>query len=456
MISLTLKEIAEAVDGKIIGNVDASVNDITTDSRKIKEGDLFVAIKGDTFDGHNFIEKSLNAGAVCTFSSVETINVPENKSIILVEDTKKALGQLSSYYLQNHRIPVVAITGSVGKTTTKDLIASVLSQRFSVLKTKGNYNNDIGLPLTIFSMENENNIAVLEMGMNSFGEISYLSKIAKPDVAVITNVGVSHIENLGSREGILKAKLEIFDYFCENGLAVLNADDDMLITVKNKLLTDTTWFGVDNKSDVFADNIKELGLKGISCTIHTMRGNFNVDIPTPGSHMVLNAMAATIVGLRFNLSLDEIKKGIECFEPTKMRMAVSKTNSGIYLINDAYNANPVSMKAALDVLSSAEGEKLAILGDMFELGDFSMEMHSQVGEYAAEKNIDILVAIGSYSKAMYKSALDNGIKKAYYFESVENFIDEINNIVQKKDTILVKASRGMHFEKIVDKIQEVE
>ena len=187
-----------------------------------------------------------------------------------------------------------------------------------------------------------------------------------------------------------------------------------------------------------------------------MRGNFNVDIPTPGSHMVLNAMAATIVGLRFNLSLDEIKKGIECFEPTKMRMAVSKTNSGIFLINDAYNANPVSMKAALDVLSSAEGEKLAILGDMFELGDFSMEMHSQVGEYAAEKNIDILVAIGSYSKAMYKSALDKGIKKAYYFESVENFIDEINNIVQKKDTILVKASRGMHFEKIVDKIQEVE
>ena len=454
MKKLTLLEIAKAVGGELSNKEfeNNTIDSITTDTRKIKKGDLFIPLKGDNFDGHNFIDKAFESGAYCSLSSEK---IESEKPIIYVSDTRKALRDLAEYYLSLFDIPVVGITGSVGKTTTKDMIASVLTQKYNVLKTEGNFNNEIGLPLTVFNVTEDTEVVVLEMGMNSFGEIHNLSKIARPDIAVITNVGVSHIENLGSREGILKAKCEIFDYMKKDGTAVLNIDNDMLSTLEGKTEFKVLWYGVENKKDIYADNIVKNGIESISCDIHTASESFNVCIPIPGEHMVLNAMSSTLVGKLLGLTTNEIKRGIEEFVPTKMRMAVTKTEKGTTIINDVYNANPVSMKSGIDVLSGASGETVCVLGDMFELGDYAEKMHYEVGKYASQKNIDKIICIGTISKAMYKGALDNG-GNAFYFETQDEFIEKgIENLIKEGDTVLVKASRGMHFEKTVDKIQEV-
>ncbi|HIT72406.1 MAG TPA: UDP-N-acetylmuramoyl-tripeptide--D-alanyl-D-alanine ligase [Candidatus Fimicola cottocaccae] len=454
MKPITLKSVAQAVNGKISDEKynDVVIENITTDTRKISEGDLFIPLKGENFDGHKFIEQAFEKGALCCLSAE---NTESEKAVIYVSDTRKALRDLAEYYISLFDIPVVGITGSVGKTTTKDMIASVLMQKYNVLKTEGNFNNEIGLPLTVFKITEDTQVAVLEMGMNSFGEIHNLSKIAKPDIAVITNVGVSHIENLGSREGILKAKCEIFDFMKDNGTAVLNIDNDMLQTLEGKTKFNTLWYGVENKKDIYADNIVKNGVESISCDIHMKDENFSVYIPVPGEHMVLNAMAAALVGNKLGLTVAEIKRGIEEFVPTKMRMAVIKTEKGTTIINDVYNANPVSMKAGIDVLSGGEGEKICILGDMFELGQFAKEMHYDTGVYAAQKKIDKIICIGEISKSMYEGALSLG-GNAFYFETQDEFIEKgIEELVSEGATVLVKASRGMHFEKTAEKIQEV-
>ena len=454
MKPITLKSVAQAVNGKISDEKynDVVIENITTDTRKISEGDLFIPLKGENFDGHKFIEQAFEKGALCCLSAE---NTESEKAVIYVSDTRKALRDLAEYYISLFDIPVVGITGSVGKTTTKDMIASVLMQKYNVLKTEGNFNNEIGLPLTVFKITEDTQVAVLEMGMNSFGEIHNLSKIAKPDIAVITNVGVSHIENLGSREGILKAKCEIFDFMKDNGTAVLNIDNDMLQTLEGKTKFNTLWYGVENKKDIYADNIVKNGVESISCDIHMKNESFSVYIPVPGEHMVLNAMAAALVGNKLGLTVAEIKRGIEEFVPTKMRMAVIKTEKGTTIINDVYNANPVSMKAGIDVLSGGEGEKICILGDMFELGQFAKEMHYDTGVYAAEKKIDKIICIGEISKSMYEGALSLG-GNAFYFETQDEFIEKgIEELVSEGATVLVKASRGMHFEKTAEKIQEV-
>lgn len=459
MIPLSLDEILKASNGAVIqgsASENIIINNITTDSRKITENSLFVPIIGEVFDGHDFIMSSFEKGAVCALSSKE--NIYENeKTVIKVEDTKKAFRDIAEYYIQKNKLPVVAITGSVGKTTTKDIIASVISQKYNVLKTEGNFNNEIGLPITAFKLEKENEAIVFEMGMNSFGEIHNLSKIAKPDIAVITNIGVSHIENLGSREGILKAKCEIFDYISKNGTAVLNSDDDMLITLENMLKTDIIWFGLKNKRDIFAKNIENQGLSGTNCTIVTKNGEIDVKINVPGEHMVLNALAATAVGIKMGLSNEEIKKGIENFLPSKMRMSIIKAGNGISIINDTYNANPISMKAAIDVLASESGSKVCVMGDMFELGDFAEKMHYDVGKYAAEKKIDRIICIGEFSKNTYKGAVDYGHKNTFYFKTQKEFMESnLNEYIKTGDIVLVKASRGMGLEKTVEKIQEVD
>lgn len=454
MKPITLEAIAKAVNGKISDEKynNIIIENITTDTRKIAEGDLFIPLKGENFDGHNFIQQAFESGALCCLSAE---NIETYKPCIYVSDTRVALRDLAEYYISLFNIHVVGITGSVGKTTTKDMIASVLMQKYNVLKTEGNFNNEIGLPLTVFRITDDTEVVVLEMGMNSFGEIHNLSKIAKPDIAVITNVGVSHIENLGSREGILKAKCEIFDYIKNNGTAILNIDNDMLKTLEGKTSFKTLWYGIENKKDIYADNIVKNGVESISCDIHMNNEMFNVCIPVPGEHMVLNAMAAALVGKTLDISISEIKRGIEEFVPTKMRMAVFKTKNGTTLINDAYNANPVSMKASIDVLSGVEGEKIAILGDMFELGDFAEKMHYDTGVYAAQKNIDKIICIGNISKSMYEGAVSLG-ENAFYFETQEDFFENgFEKLINKGATVLVKASRGMHFEKTAEKIQEV-
>jgi len=451
MNKLTLGEICAAVGGKTAADENIIIRSITTDSRKIEEGCLFIALSGERFDGHDFIPSAFEKGAVCCLSEKDGFE----GSVIFVEDTKKALRDLAEYYLSTLDIKVVGITGSVGKTTTKDMIASVLAQKYNVLKTDGNFNNEIGLPLTVFRLDSSHEVAVLEMGMSEFGEISNLTKIAKPDVAVITNVGVSHIENLGSREGILKAKCEIFEGLKNGGTAVLNLDNDMISTIKDKTVFNTIWFGVENKGDFYAEDIKDKGLEGIDCRIVSEKESFEVSISVPGNHMVLNALSAAAVGKTLGLTAGEIKKGIECFVPTGMRMSVEKTENGYTIINDVYNANPVSMKAAIDVLKKAKGVRTAIMGDMFELGTFAKELHEETGVYAAKSGVEKLIFIGEASKHGFMAALSEGCSAVYY-KTVDDFLnDDIKAFFAEDETILVKASRGMHFERIVEKLHEV-
>ena len=455
MKSFNIGDVCAAVKGSLsmCGMEETVIKSVTTDSRKITEGCLFIPLKGERFDGHDFINQAFEKGAVCCLSekSIDCGGV-----VIYVEDTRKALLDLASFYRGLFDIKVCAITGSVGKTTTKDMIASVLSQKYNTLKTQGNFNNDIGLPLTVFNLEEEHQAAVLEMGMNNFGEISRLTAVGRPDVAVITNVGVSHIENLGSREGILKAKCEIFESMNENGIAVLNGDNDMLSTLKGKEKLKTIWFGIEDKSGFYADNIVEKGIEGVSCTIHYKEKSIDVNISVPGSHMVLNALAAAAVGYSFGLSMEEIKKGIESFVPTGMRMEIKKMPCGVTLINDSYNANPVSTKAAIDVLEKSEGIKTAVLGDMLELGTFAEKLHFEVGQYAAQKGIDNIICIGEISESMYKGALSVKKEGVKYFKSLDEFFENgFNDLLIKDSTMLIKASHSMAFEKIAERLQGV-
>lgn len=451
-MKLTLKEIADNIGGVLKG-ADVEINTISRDSRDIGENCLYVPLKGEKFDGHDFIEMACAEGAVAVLTERENDVYPV--PAVVVKDTKLALGDIARCYRKKlENLKVVAVTGSVGKTTTKDLIASVLSKKYKTAKTQGNYNNDIGVPLTIFEIDEDTEVAVIEMGMNHFDEIDYLSSIALPDIAVITNIGVSHIENLGTRDGILKAKCEVFNHMAEDSFKVLNGDDDKLVTIARDY-SNLCYCSLNEFAEVHADNVVENGLEGISCTIYLNDNSVKIPvmIPVPGKHMVRNAMFAAAVGFKLGLNEDEIKRGIESFHPTAMRMDIIK--EGNYtIINDVYNANPQSVKAAVDVLASCEGTTCAILGDMFELGEKAPQYHAEVGRYAVFKGIDYVVCIGELSENMYEGAVAMGGSEIAYFRTKEEFIEDIKNILpDKKCTILVKASRGMHFEKIIEKLR---
>lgn len=450
-MELSIREVVTACRGRLIcGDDELVFSGVSTDTRTIEPGMLFIPIRGENFDGHKFIDKAIENGAAAVLTELGgEYSVPA----VRVEDTRRAMGRLASYYLNKLNIPTVAITGSVGKTTTKDMVASVLAKRYNVYKTQGNLNNDIGVPLTVFALKPYHTAAVIEMGMNHFGEISYLTSIVKPDVALITNVGVSHIENLGSREGILKAKCEIFEGLKSDGTAIVNGDDDMLSTLRGKL-KGLVMFGTDASLDWYADNIRERGLDGIDCTIHGNGSSvcFDVSISVPGRHMVLNALAAAAAGYALGMSAEEIKAGIEDFKPTKMRMDIIHSGD-LTIINDAYNSNPVSAMAAVDVLAAEEGVRCAVLGDMFELGSFAPKLHYDLGEYTAKKGIDIIVAVGELSRELYEGAKQVRNKDVYYFKTQEEFLENIDSIIRGKMTVLVKASRGMKFEKTTEKLR---
>ncbi|NLO09686.1 MAG: UDP-N-acetylmuramoyl-tripeptide--D-alanyl-D-alanine ligase [Clostridiales bacterium] len=453
MKNMTLNNIAKACKGKLFNNgsaYESNVKGIVIDSRLVSEDFLFIATRGEKVNGHDFIESAIRLGAM----AVVCEKTPTNISIpyILVDDSLVALKDIATWYRMQLNIPVVGITGSVGKTSTKEFVSSVLSRRYSVLKTEGNYNNEIGLPLTILQIRKRHEIAVLEMGISNFGEMHRLSKIAKPNYCLITNIGQCHLEQLGSREGILRAKSEIFDFMSEDGGVILNGDDDMLSAIHDVRGITPIRYGLGLDNDVYADNIISKNLSGSSYTLHFMGEALSINSSMPGNHMILNALAAATLGRILGLTGKEITDGIEQIQP------VSGRNNIIYkenwtIIDDCYNANPVSMKAAIDLLDMADTRKVAILGDMGELGKSEVQLHKEIGKYIGSKNVDIIICVGKLSKHMYEGAMEllsDTSKVLFHFDTRDELIKALPDLLKNGDTILVKASHFMGFDNIVN------
>ena len=462
MKNLTLENITKVCNGIYHGpqeKLQEEVTAITTDSRKVEKGGLFVPVVGERVDAHRFIPQVMEAGALATLSE-RTLEGADHP-YIQVGSSLQAVKDIAEFYLEQLDIPVVGITGSVGKTSTKEVIASVLKEKYRTLKTQGNFNNELGLPLTVFRLRDEDEIAVLEMGISDFGEMTRLAKIAKPDTCVITNIGTCHLENLGDRDGVLKAKTEIFQYVKRN--IVLNGDDDKLSTVKEYNGMQPVFFGNGEKASVTCENVESRGLKGMSCDI-CLKGKmaengefqtFHVDIPMPGRHMVSNALAAAAVGRLYGLNAEQIKNGIESLEPVSGRFNMIETDK-FMIVDDCYNANPMSMKASLDVLQDGAGRRVAILGDMGELGTNEAELHREVGEHAGKCRIDVLICTGALCKNMAKAAAEaNPSLEVIYEPDRESLLAHLKKYVQKEDTILVKASHFMKFEEVVEALQKM-
>ena len=459
MEPMTVAEILEAVNGTLLSEypaLDTAVSRLETDSRTIHPDSLFVPLIGEQFDGHAYIGAALESGAAGCLTRRERESYLPGKFYIKVKDTRQALRDLARHYKKKFDIPVVAVTGSVGKTTTKDMVAAVLGEKYKVLKTEGNLNTDIGTCLTVFRLDKSYEAAVLEMGMNHAGEIEVISSIAEPDLCLITNVGESHIEFLGSRENILKAKAEIFSHAKPGGAAILNGDDELLRTLEGKLERPIIWCGVKGNTAYSADHLVSNGTSGMSCEVKTPHSDFKVDIPALGSHMVYPTLMAAAVGERFGLTAEEICRGVAHFAPTKMRMNILQRQDGITILNDTYNANPQSMRAALEVLSQSRSKhKVAMLGDMLELGPLAQALHAGIGEWAAKVGIDCLVCAGELSEHIAAAAEAAGMKEVYWRPNKKEAMEVLRQVVKPDTTVLVKASRGMAFEELVEYLKEL-
>ena len=464
MKNLTVKEIIEVTKGELIsGNLDFICTNFSKDTRTIQKGDTYIAIKGEKFDGNLFWKQALEKGADCVIASdfqYEEKDLEEfkDKTILKVKDTLEALYEIAKLKRSFYQIPVIAITGSVGKTSTKDIVASVVSQKYKTLKTVGNNNNNIGLPFTILRLQEEEAM-VLEMGMNHFGEISLLTSIAKPNICIITNIGTSHIGNLGSRENILKAKLEILEG-TDNPTIIINNDNDLLHNwqEENKNKRNIHTYGIHVPSDLNASDII-LKENSSEFTCYDDKENIKIKVPVGGEHFILNSLCAVSVGKVLGIETDKIKKGIEEFELTKKRMDITELKNGIKIINDAYNASLESMQASLKYLSEfKDNRKIAVLGDMLELGDYSQKLHERVGEEVHQNKIDILMCSGEKAENIVRRAKEIGMqeKNIYYFKSKEEMTNKLKEIMKQGDIILLKASNGMRFFDIVEKLREVE
>ncbi len=452
MQRLNVNDILKATRGTLIcGTADFEISGITTDSRKAGANMLFVPIVGENNDGHDYIASAFLGGADVVITHKDILPVT-GKNIIKVEDTRIAFGDIARYYKEKYKLPTVSITGSVGKTTTKDMISAVLAMKYNTLKTQGNFNNDIGLPITVFRLEQKHEMAVLEVGMSHMGEINYLASIARPDVAVITNIGMSHIENLGSQENIYLSKMQICDYFDKNNLLVVNGDDKFLSQASGDF--EIVTYGIKNKNcDLVAENIENLGIDGTRLTVKLDGKNHEICVKIPGEHNVYNALAAIAVGRRFDIPIDDIAAGIREFQLTNMRMEIKRHNS-IVIIDDCYNASPDSIRAAVKVLSDIKaGRKIAILGDVLEMGTFAEKELYEVGLGIC--GVDAVIAVGDNAKYIAKGAEFAGTKTVIRFKTVDEAIEFLPEFIKDGDHILVKASRGMHFERIVEALKEI-
>lgn len=463
MNNLKIKDIIEKTKGElIIGNEQYECTTFSKDTRDIKKGDTYIGIKGTNFDGNKFWKQALENGASTVI--VENIEVTEEekrkfkeKNIIKVENTLEALYKIAQYKREISKVPVIAITGSVGKTSTKDMVANIVNQKYKTLKTLGNNNNNIGLPFTILRMTDEE-VMVLEMGMDHLGEISLLSKIAKPDICVITNIGTSHIGILGSQANILKAKLEILDGN-ENPIIIINNDDKLLNNWydENKNKKNIITYGIKNKSNIMAEDIK-LSIENSECRCIYKEEKIDIKIPVGGEHFILNSLCGVAIGKELKISNEEISKGIESFELTKQRMEITELKDGTKIINDAYNANCESMQASLKILGQCkENRKIAVLGDMLNLGDFSKELHKKVGKKVTEDKIDILICQGKESKYIVEEAKKQGMREEqiYHLQDRDEVVKTLKEIIEPKDVVLIKASNAMKFCEIAEKIIEI-
>lgn len=445
MEKLTLNEIIAATGGSPFNidiNSDIEVLGVSIDTRTIDLGELFIPIVGERFDGHDFLKAALDKGAALVLSD-RAVNIPH----IRVGDTTQAFLDLAEYYMSKRKAKVVAITGSVGKTTTKELISAVLMQRFSVLKSEGNLNNQTGVPKTAFRVDDTHEVAVMEMGTNHFGEIDRIAKVGKPDICVFTNIGDAHIEFLGSKEGVLKAKSEMLPHMKAGGHIIISGDDPLLMRLSESY-SGVLSCGFGEHCLYRAMDEKPLGLFGTEFTVSYRNVKTRVRLTLPGRHMVINALIAFAVGDCLKMSPEEIAEGLLCYEPITGRLYIEEAGE-LTVINDAYNANPSSVKASLSTLLYAESRRVAILGDMMELGSDAPRYHEEIGRYAMELGIDKILCVGELSKYTAKAA------KGIHFSSQDELIASLKEHIRPNDTVLVKASRGLMLERTVKALLEL-
>ncbi|MBR1629640.1 MAG: UDP-N-acetylmuramoyl-tripeptide--D-alanyl-D-alanine ligase [Lachnospiraceae bacterium] len=454
MINMTIEAVADACGGEIVCDpktLDAirhvEAMGVVTDNRKVKEKFVFIPIVGKRVDGHSFIDQAFKDGALFVLSErrPESCDGP----YVLVEHSEDALKRIAAYYRRQLSIPIIGVVGSVGKTGTKEMIASVLSQRFSVCKTEGNLNNEIGMPLTLLSIGPEHEVAVVEMGISNFGEMHRLGEIARPNIVVMTNIERCHLEFLHDRDGVLRAKSEVFDHLSENAAVILNTDDDKLASITEIPGAKIWRFGTKGQP-IWASDIQSEGLFGLKASIHTGSDIWTVEIPLPGEHRIYHALAAVAVGLALKLSMEQIRKGIESASGVLGRTNFIQLKNGITIIDDCYNASPLSMKAGLKLLSHANTRRIAALGDMGELGEEERALHWEVGEYLADLNIDELYTAGVLAKeiAAAVEASDSSCV-VHVFDTRDALEAALVCSIEPGSTILVKASHFMGFSKVV-------
>ncbi len=452
MKTLELKQVAAWCGGKLDPKYDKiAVRGVTTDSREIKAGDLFIPLSGARADGHNFIGRAMENGAAAVLTEQEPRpGIPS----VRVGNTLEAFGRLAARYRGSLGVKVLAITGSVGKTTTKEMLAAILRRRFRTTWTEGNHNNNLGLPISVMEIEPDTEYAVLELGMNHFGEMSYLTKIAKPDVAIFTNIGTMHIEYLGSREGILRAKMEILEGMSGKGIVIMNGDEPLLWNLRDSMKRKHFYFGVKNEAcDVRASEFSSTG-DGERFTATGFGRTVPIFVPAAGRHSVYNALAAATAALLCGAEDGDIRDGLADFQNTGRRQQIY-VKKGFTIIDDCYNAGPESMAAALDVLAArkCEGRKIAVLGDMLELGPVSSAEHYRVGRLAAEKGIDVVMAFGANSSRVVSGAVTGGVaaSRALGYEDQDQLVQDLRARSHPGDVLLFKGSRGSRMERVLDR-----
>lgn len=448
MNEITIREIEKAVEGRLFGScAEEKIFGVCTDSRNAEPGQLFVPIIGEVHDAHKFLPQVYQRGCRTFFIAHEELAaVYPDCNVILVEDTTKALQKLSSWYLKKLKLKTVAVTGSVGKTTTRDMVYAILKKKYRTGTTVGNFNNDIGVPLTIFSFDNTLEAAVLEIGMDHFGEIHRLVDIIRPDIGIITNAGVSHIENLGSREGILKAKMEITDYFGTENSLIINQDCDMLCKVKDGKDYRLIRVGTGSDCAYQVSGLVDRGGDGVSYKLTAEGETFVVDLNIPGAHNGLNSALAIAACRALDVEIGQAVQALSEIQLTGKRLTVLEKN-GIKIIDDTYNAAPDSMKSAIKTLMHTEGKrKIAILAGMNELGEASREYHRQVGAFAREQRVDMLITVGEKAADIKEGFGETGL----HLETKEQLFPHLRNLIQAGDVILIKGSRTMEMEQVTE------